>query len=93
MVYGYQESVYTFKIFPVLSFKAQVKAVSCAFWAEGSGDRLLASRTWNWEVPIYPTSFVPSIIKPLPSVNHSSSVFGRSSLPKLGRLDRLYLWF
>ena len=36
---------------------------------------------------MYPTRLFPSLINLIPSVNHSSSVFGRGSLPRSEQLE------
>ena len=64
------------------------------FWADISGLRLPASVTWVWEVTAYPSSLFLPLIKSLTSVNHSSSVFRRGSLPNFlgqGNWNRSYL--
>lgn len=50
MAFAYWQSVSTFKNFPVLSSKAQGRAVSFTFWAEIPRFRLLASMTQVWEL-------------------------------------------
>lgn len=86
-IYLFSAVSVTFKIFPAAGSKAQVRALISTFWAEVPRDRLLTSVTWIWEIIAYSTRLFPSLIKLLPSVNHSSWEFKRGSLPRLERLE------
>lgn len=82
--YTNQESVQIFKIFPDFyrlseGYQFHLLGRNPCFYGLGSGG--------------HPTSLFFSIVKLLPSVNHSSSAFGRGLLPRCGDGNVLCLWF
>ena len=73
-------------LFPFLSSKAQVRAMSSANWAEVPGGRGLASMISKLETTAYPALLFPSKTKLLLSVYQISSglVRGSSDTPSRG---------
>ena len=73
-------------LFPFLSSKAQVRAMSSANWAEVPGGRGLASMISKLETTAYPALLFPSKTKLLLSVYQISSglVRGSSDNPSRG---------
>ena len=67
-------------LFPFPSFKARVRAMSSANWAEVPGGRGLASMVSKLETTAYPALLFPSKTKLFPSVYQiSSGLIRRSS--------------
>ena len=66
-------------LFPFLSSKAQVRAMSSANWAEVPGGRGLASMISKLETTAYLALLFPSKIKLFPSVYQISSGLVRGS--------------
>lgn len=73
----------TCKIFLVLISKAQVRPISSIFWAEIPGIGFLFLWLGSGRLLHVPAGFFP-LLKLLLLVNHSSLVFGRGLLLKLG---------
>ena len=73
-------------LFPFLSSKAQVRAMSSANWAEVPGGKGLASVVTKLETTVYLALLFPSKTKLLPSVYQISSglVRGSSDNPSQG---------
>ena len=72
-------------LFPFLSSKAQVRAMSSANWAEVPGSKGLDAMVSKLETIAYPALLFPSKTKLLPSVYQISSGLVRGSSDNLSR--------
>ena len=82
-IYLFSTVSITWKIFPVPISKAQVRAIGSIFWAEVPGIGFLFLWLGSGRLLHIPAGFFP-LLKLLPLVNHSSLMFGRGLLFRLG---------